>query len=105
PADSAALAARSAMTAPHESATPHRTGTATVFGHALPEITAVIHRLEVANPDEGAIPEPQETPERPTTVVSEGRFKLPLRARSYHTDRFGAPRGAGFIHGGIDLAL
>lgn len=33
------------------------------------------------------------------------RFTMPLQAWSMVTDRFGAPRSAGFVHGGIDLAL
>ena len=32
-------------------------------------------------------------------------FTMPLKAFSYWTDRFGADRGNGFIHGGIDLAV
>lgn len=32
-------------------------------------------------------------------------FTMPLREFSHWTDRFGANRGRGFIHGGIDLAL
>lgn len=32
-------------------------------------------------------------------------FTMPLRAFSHWTDRFGAARGGGFIHGGIDLAV
>ncbi len=32
-------------------------------------------------------------------------FTMPLRAFSTWTDRFGANRGNGFIHGGIDLAV
>lgn len=34
-----------------------------------------------------------------------GRFIMPLANWSAVTDRFGAPRGPGFVHGGIDLAL
>lgn len=33
------------------------------------------------------------------------RFTMPLRAWSAVTDRYGAARGGGLIHGGIDLAL
>ncbi len=53
---------------------------------------------------EGAVPEPETTDER---VVSDraNRFELPLEDWSYVTDRFGAPRGGGFVHGGIDLAV
>jgi len=38
-------------------------------------------------------------------VMTEGRFAMPLAAWSHPTDRYGAPRGWGFIHGGIDLAV
>lgn len=40
-------------------------------------------------------------------VASDGipPFTMPLRAFSHWTDRFGAPRGGRFIHGGIDLAV
>lgn len=34
-----------------------------------------------------------------------GRFKMPVLAWSRQTDRFGAPRGGGLVHAGIDLAL
>ena len=34
-----------------------------------------------------------------------GRFDLPLKKWFMVTDRYGAPRGRGTIHGGIDLAL
>ncbi len=53
----------------------------------------------VAVPAEDAVPF-----EAPVPDISSGRFRMPLRSFSV-TDRFGAPRGAGFIHGGIDMAL
>lgn len=57
----------------------------------------------LANSDEGAIAEVKEP--APAVTVSNGRFSMPLRAWSKVTDRYGAPRGGGLIHGGIDLAL
>ena len=41
----------------------------------------------------------KEVPER------NGRFQLPLVRWYMVTDRYGAPRGKGLVHGGIDLAL
>lgn len=38
-------------------------------------------------------------------AVTDGRFAMPLAAWSHPTDRYGAPRGYGYIHGGIDLAV
>ena len=48
------------------------------------------------------------SPVTPPSVPPEsqvGRFTMPLKAWTKVTDRFGAPRGNGLIHGGIDLAL
>lgn len=62
----------------------------------------------VDHESEGAIPEPPADPvqqEVKDTVVQSGRFTMPLKAWSRVTDRYGAYRGAGLIHGGIDLAL
>lgn len=53
---------------------------------------------------EGAVPE-DEAADRELELEEPGRFQLPLRAWSHQTDRFGAPRGRGWVHGGIDLAL
>jgi murein DD-endopeptidase MepM/ murein hydrolase activator NlpD len=55
---------------------------------------------------EGAIPEPS-ADQLPGADVDHGnRFTMPLQAWSEVTDRYGARnRGAGLIHGGIDLAL
>mgnify|MGYP003526499089 FL=1 len=59
--------------------------------------------------EEGAVPEPQPEQLPDTEQVSaaaKNRFSMPLRAWSKVTDRYGAKnRGAGLIHGGIDLAL
>ena len=38
-------------------------------------------------------------------VAGSSRFVMPLRAWGTFTDRYGAPRGGGLVHGGIDLAL
>ncbi|MCK9518753.1 MAG: M23 family metallopeptidase [Dehalococcoidia bacterium] len=57
---------------------------------------------------EGAIPEPSATPDAPrehTRHENGSRFTMPLQDWTAVTDRFGAPRGPGFVHGGIDLAL
>lgn len=53
---------------------------------------------------EGAIREDQAA-NRAVELEEPGRFSLPLRQWSHQTDRFGAPRGYGWIHGGIDLAV
>lgn len=60
-----------------------------------------------ADPQEGAVPSPDET------LVSAAassdplalKFAMPLAAWAKVTDRYGAPRGGGLVHGGIDLAL
>ena len=52
---------------------------------------------------EGSVPVEDTSTEK--RVVNEGRFAMPLAAWSVVTDRFGAPRGYGYTHGGIDLAL
>ena len=56
---------------------------------------------------EGAIPLPAESqlPSDERRLEAGGRFALPLKAWTTQTDRYGAPRGAGLIHGGIDLAV
>ena len=56
---------------------------------------------------EGAVPEPAESslPTEEHRQAAGSRFALPLKAWSTQTDRYGAYRGPGFIHGGIDLAL
>lgn len=55
---------------------------------------------------EGAVPEPSADQLPGTDVDHANRFSMPLRAWSEVTDRYGAKnRGAGLIHGGIDLAL
>ena len=56
-----------------------------------------------ADPGEGAT-KPVAAPSIPAESHA-GRFTMPLKAWEKVTDRFGAPRGNGLIHGGIDLAL
>jgi hypothetical protein len=64
---------------------------------------------EASHNREGAIPAPPDDAQPPEAVqrvvIAEGRFVMPLRAWSKVTDRYGAYRGPGLIHGGIDLAL
>ncbi|MGE5597269.1 MAG: M23 family metallopeptidase [Hyphomicrobiales bacterium] len=57
---------------------------------------------------EGAIPPPPDNVQAPpedTRHANNSRFSMPLEHWTAVTDRFGAPRGGGLIHGGIDLAL
>ncbi|MFN0095254.1 MAG: M23 family metallopeptidase [Dehalococcoidia bacterium] len=56
---------------------------------------------------EGAVeaPAPSHEPAEEVRATERGRFAMPLRAWSVVTDRYGAARGPGLIHGGIDLAL
>ena len=56
---------------------------------------------------EGAIPVPAESelPSAERRLEAGARFALPLKAWTTQTDRYGAPRGGGLIHGGIDLAV
>ncbi len=56
------------------------------------------------DPGEGAIAAP-DADLVAAAKTAEGRFALPLRAWSKVTDRYGAARGGGLVHGGIDLAL
>ena len=78
---------------------------------ASPSGTALTAADPSATPEsnpEGAIEPPPENAvpiEVHTVATSSGRFTMPLRAGFAVTDRFGAYRGPGLIHGGIDLAL
>jgi len=57
---------------------------------------------------EGAIAEDEAGPiENDGNVTAAGTpgFSMPLKEWSYVTDRYGADRGIGFIHAGIDLAV
>ena len=62
-----------------------------------------------ADPQEGAVPLPDEAVASAAVAANAagptGRFQMPLRAWSKVTDRYGAARGGGLVHGGIDLAL
>lgn len=58
--------------------------------------------------EEGAIEEPLPAalpPDDRRAAAIDGRFAMPLKAWTTFTDRYGAPRGKGWIHGGIDLSL
>src|SRR4029079_12013909 len=75
---------------------------------------AVVGKSSSASPtsqqitDEGAVPEPHQDslPSDEVSRASNSRFTMPLKDWSKVTDRYGARnRGAGLIHGGIDLAL
>lgn len=54
---------------------------------------------------EGAIAEAEQVLAAPADAVSSSasRFGMPLTAWYAVTDRYGAPRGPGIVHGGIDL--
>ena len=56
---------------------------------------------------EGAVEEPETAhePGADLRAAEKGRFVMPLRGWGSITDRYGAARGRGLIHGGIDLAL
>ena len=59
-----------------------------------------------AAPPEGAVPSSATGADSlPAAGASSARFVMPLKAWTAVTDRFGAPRGEGLVHGGIDLAL
>lgn len=92
-------------------------------GPPAPVLAGVL-LLEPAAPDledaPASVPEPDHEPVHehgegavaappagaaPAATASEGRFHLPLGEWSMVTDRYGAPRGPGLIHGGVDLAL
>jgi hypothetical protein len=58
--------------------------------------------------DEGAIALPSadaQPPDEYRAAAINGRFAMPLRTGFWVTDRYGAYRGRGLVHGGIDLAL
>ncbi len=79
--------------------TPTATSTpATGLIDKLAQARAALHGAEGATTDPGAATAPQ-------PAIDGGRFSMPLLAWSKPTDRFGAPRAGGLIHGGIDLAL
>ncbi|MGE0761312.1 MAG: M23 family metallopeptidase [Pirellulaceae bacterium] len=49
--------------------------------------------------------EQPETHAQSAPAAGTSRFVMPLASWSVVTDRYGAPRGNGLVHGGIDLAL
>ncbi len=114
----AATARESSSATPGEAATSAATAAETAFtvwsrgGTAgTPDGTAGATEDATATPEpnpEGAI-EPPPADAVPVEVhaiaSSGGRFSMPLSAGFAVTDRFGAYRGPGLIHGGIDLAL
>lgn len=74
----------------------------------LVEGTPVVVRptVDPSEPGEGAVEEENAAPhEEVVRVIEDGRFSMPLAAWSHVTDRYGADRGNGWVHGGIDLAL
>jgi murein DD-endopeptidase MepM/ murein hydrolase activator NlpD len=73
----------------------------------LEGIPAVTVATAVPREDEGAIEAPSEEAVEAARADPSGinRFSMPLAAWDRVTDRFGAPRGYGLIHGGIDLAV
>ncbi|MCC7364186.1 MAG: M23 family metallopeptidase [Dehalococcoidia bacterium] len=99
---------------PEDTATGAATGTSTsteaptssvARGGGEPIVEAHVHDEEST---EGAIPVPSvepAPPEHESRFQDGGRFSMPLNAWTAVTDRYGAPRGPGYIHGGIDLAL
>jgi murein DD-endopeptidase MepM/ murein hydrolase activator NlpD len=68
---------------------------------------AAAETVAVAEETEGAIeaPAPEVIEAARTEVSADGRFSMPLMGWDRVTDRYGAPRGAGLVHGGIDLAV
>lgn len=76
---------------------------------ASPTLTA--GQQEQAHAAEGAIEAPPEPPAEASAAQTQreqsanGRFRMPLQSGFAVTDRYGAARGGGLIHGGIDLAL
>lgn len=91
-------------------AAPVGTGTASSSVPATEEVsnTPEVQLQLLLDEDEGAIPVPPadvQPPLEETRHANNSRFSMPLRVGFTVTDRFGAPRGNGFIHGGIDLAL
>jgi len=77
-------------------------GTAAVAA-AVPSTEPTLPAAAASSDGEGAVIA-QPTPQVPQGAHA-GRFTLPLKVWTKVTDRFGAPRGNGRIHGGIDLAL
>lgn len=68
------------------------------------ETLTVPEVVEDEDAGEGAVPAP-ETVEGRVVPADVGRFAYPVERWTRVTDRFGAHRGEGFRHGGIDLAI
>ena len=84
---------------------PTPTATAWVPG-AVSTSTATVPSSPSGDPfgNEGAVAATSNEA-APAGSLNGGRFSMPLASWTKVTDRFGAPRGGGLIHGGIDLAL
>ena len=82
-------------------------GPAENVAFAAPSPTLTAGEQEQAHAAEGAIEAPLDTPAAhlQREQSANGRFSMPLKSAFAVTDRYGAPRGGGLIHGGIDLAL
>ena len=102
----AATASEPAERAPEEAtAAAQAQGTSSRLTTRVPAVSSPDAPAEST---EGAIPPPGEDPvPEPVRVdaATKGRFSFPLKAWVKVTDRYGAYRGSGLIHGGIDLAL
>ncbi|MCA9830177.1 MAG: peptidoglycan DD-metalloendopeptidase family protein [Dehalococcoidia bacterium] len=82
-----------------------RTGTAPPSASAGAE-TPIPASPTIAREDEGAVALPSGSAAAVAQAVdSGGRFTFPLVDWVRVTDRYGAPRGNGLVHGGIDLAV
>ncbi|MCE7928809.1 MAG: M23 family metallopeptidase [Dehalococcoidia bacterium] len=64
------------------------------------DVTAMLEEGAIEVPLPGDLP-----PDDRRKAAKDGRFALPLKAWTIFTDRYGAPRGRGWIHGGLDLSL
>lgn len=95
-------------TAPGETALPSPAGTAlpSLASSPFAAGTSIPGSPTITREEEGAVA----LPDAANAVVAQaldsgGRFSLPLAAWIRVTDRYGAPRGNGLVHGGIDLAV
>ena len=108
----AALTVAATASGPNDDAPENATVAVQAPGTTAPstrtQVPAVSSPADPAESTEGAIPAPAEDPV-PEPIRAEattkGRFSFPLKAWMKVTDRYGAYRGPGLIHGGIDLAL
>ena len=93
--------------APHEdSRAAAGSGDRAVEGPAQAPNAMIIGETPAGDPagDEGAARHTS-SEQAEAGSLNGGRFKMPVLAWSKPTDRFGAPRGGGLVHAGIDLAL